>query len=248
MWLLRKNITCMGSAKYNDSILSPILGHFFSTEVWTCLEHPQVTITVHQNQGRDTDIIISSYNKVIQPSFTDKPKILSFYEDLKFDCRVVEKEDILCSDKPSLSKWTKVALSYLLDVALDNARVVSSINNGIGVLQPLNEATIELAKALITPFMQKRSSIPSPNLNSASPTELFHLEYGFMTSDILDTGQIPKKQRKISENYCKRCCDEKSCNLRRGEPGRIFKTRYACVRCNRPVCTKHRLMLCVQCL
>ena len=160
-------------------------------------------------------------------------------------CKVVGKEDILCSDKPSLNKWTKVALSYLLDVALENARVLCLINKKCKELQPFNEATLELAKALISPFADSRKAYSNASTLTYNSQSTFPADDSIVVTSVpCEIEQISKKQRKISDHYCKRCFE----TVHASNAVKILKTRYACARCDVPVCSKHRLVLCKQCL
>ena len=88
-----------------------------------------------------------------------KPSIIKLYDFTKIGTDIVDQRNAKITTKAKSSRWVKVAFSYVLDAARNNAMVVYSLANK---LNPTKQNsfwfTMTLVKELIDSHLQRRST------------------------------------------------------------------------------------------
>lgn len=164
-----------------------------------------------------------------------KPEIILYYNKTKGGVDMMDMCVRTYTTKRQTRRWPMVLWNNAMDVAAFNAYIVFNKINPkyFGQVSHTRRLfLVELAKELMLPYMQKRSTIPSLTKQITSAMELFGIrnETNYQTAPVLTKKALKRKRC----NICPTSKDRKCSTV--------------CSKCNNFVCTDHYILVCQKCM
>ena len=196
--------------------------------------HDDIALLSWTQEKNKTVLVASSFVKsIIIEETTDKPAILSHYNETKDSADVFDK---LCNSYTvarGTKRWSLKFFFLMLDQAAVNARILYTCHkvneNKIEERLSARQSQKQIAFHLMKPLLRQRL------------TDTSSLRVGIRRSieSILKINAPPSEENRPFFQKRLRCA---MCDRRRDH-----KTKAQCPSCNRPMCDEHRLYLCTEC-
>ena len=255
-WLLQKRMTCIGTMQQNrvgipEDLKKTNDRELLSTrQLWEKTKSDLVltSYVVSSSKGKKNVLVLST-TKPLQGVTRDdgcrKPAVIKLYDFTKGGTDNVDQRIAMYSTRTKSAKWTRSALSFVLDTARVNSATLFAIATGVSPHSIDSfEFAWDLANSLVLPLARSR---PVQGLPNAVQLKL-SLLLGPESAEV----QPPKEQTSASGSTAKRRCTSCVENLvgkaeYKDKKSKLKKIKTVCSKCQQPCCTEHLVSFCPDC-
>lgn len=255
-WLLEKNITCVGTLMSNrigipGDIKTTKDRATLSSKMYWEKESGDLVITsyvVNTSKGKKNILILSTTKPlrcITRDDSKQKPAVFKLYDFTKGGTDNVDQRIGSYTTKAKSPRWTKAALSFVLDTTRVNAATVYALKKKIQpkALQSFDVGW-DLAEALVLPFASAR---PAVGLSMRTQQKVAFL----LGNTPSDTQLAPPSETPSAAVKRRRChCCLKALVGTQGykeEKDRLTKVKTVCKTCAKPCCSEHSTRVCMEC-
>ena len=179
-----------------------------------------------------------------------KPAVYKYYDFNKTGTDVIDQRMDKYSVKAKSKKWTRCALSYILDSCRVNAQTILAFHQG---KMPRNTDSFQfgwaLALALVQPHVARRSRYGQTMSTQAKMNIIlgrFNCETG--ATNYGDNQNVyPYPSEDSNKQRCKICYDATHREGHKKQKDNMGKTKTRCHKCNIAVCREHLHVVCHKC-
>ena len=255
-WLLQKRMTCIGTTQQNrvgipEDLKKTNDRELLSTrQLWEKTKSDLVltSYVVSSSKGKKNVLVLST-TKPLQGVTRDdgcrKPAVIKLYDFTKGGTDNVDQRIAMYSTRTKSAKWTRSALSFVLDTARVNSATLFAIATGVSPHSIDSfEFAWDLANSLVLPLARSR---PVQGLPKAVQLKL-SLLLGPESAEV----QPPKEQTSASGSTAKRRCASCVEDLvgkaeYKDKKSKLKKIKTVCSKCQQPCCTEHLVNFCPDC-
>ncbi len=264
-WLLSKKITMIGTLQTNRKGIPKEIKDFSSRDENTYKIYwnkAKSAMTLHsyvvctKSTGKRNVLVLSTFPPIIGTTKDKKkkPAIMKVYDFTKGGTDIMDQKMSNYSTRTKSKKWTRSAFSYILDTARINAQTIYAANIGRDVHKlDSHKFGWELARELVLPFMEQRS-LAGLHFSVKQKMSAFMgkpLESIYKAKVTVDPAQEQSNHpRNLSpaqgrRRRCTFCIDLSTDPKSRDN---ISATPRQCQLCKKPVCQKHSIIACKNCV
>ena len=256
-WLLTRGITSVGTIQSNRKGIPAEIKQIDHREVnsyevyW---EEDKNVLNLHsyvvktKSSGKRNVLLLSAVTPLLGTTKDDqkrKPGIYKLYDFTKGGTDVVDQRIGFYSCRSKSRRWTVNSFSYVLDTCRVNAGTVYAMNNDLNPRSIKSlEFGLDLAMLLIRPHIECRS-LTGLNFSVLRKIEIVlgqKLEKYAKRSSGLFPASSEKRRR------CADCLSDIAGEGAKEKKRKMNKQLSQCQKCCKPVCKKHFVRLCDECL